>query len=71
MKSFNAKIFAKRLKESRLERKITQKQLAKRIGLLESNICHFEKGDRVPNLRNLYKLCAALNISADYLLNIE
>jgi transcriptional regulator with XRE-family HTH domain len=71
MKNFNAKIFAKKLKESRLDRKISQRELAKRTGLLASNICHFEQGNRLPNLRNLYKLCVALNISANYLLNIK
>ena len=63
--------FGKRVKESRLAIDLTQAELAKRAGLQESWISHFEVGRRKPSIRNLLKLSDALNVSADYLLGRE
>ena len=60
-----------RLKEIRLERGLTQKQLALAIGLTETALCNYEKGIREPSLGVLKALCTVLEVSADYLLGFS
>ena len=59
-----------RLKEIRLEKGLTQKQLAKAVGLTETALCNYEKGIREPSLNVLKQLCLALDVSSDYLLGL-
>lgn len=40
---------------------MTQKQLATDAGLWQSQVSHWESGDRVPDLPSLLKLAAALD----------
>lgn len=61
--------FGERLKCVREIRRMTQADLEKKIGLPPSNVSHFETGERLPGADNLRKLCLALNVSADYLLD--
>ena len=60
--------FAKRLREAREARKLSQTELGKKLGMPPSQICHFEAGKRRPSLDNIKRLLAVLNVSADYLL---
>lgn len=59
-----------RLKEIRLEKGLTQKQLALAVGLTETALCNYEKGIREPSLDVLKQLCIVLDVSADYLLGL-
>ena len=63
--------FGKKLKNLRLERKLTQKQLASLIGVKNSIISFYEIGDRVPSPEVIKKLALTLHVSSDYLLGIE
>ena len=49
----------------------SQKQLAEMLNISESNITNWKKGENLPSLDVLYKLCKILNESADYLLGLE
>lgn len=60
--------FKIRLKEVRKTRKLTQQELAEKMGIPVTSIAHFESGSRKPSLENFYKLIVVLNISADYIL---
>ena len=60
--------FAKRLREAREARKLSQTELGKKLGMPPSQISHFEAGKRRPSLDNIKRLLAVLNVSADYLL---
>lgn len=60
-------LFAARLKETRKEKKLTQKELGDRTGLAKSTICQFENGRNVPKIADAQKLAEALKISFDYL----
>lgn len=60
--------FAKRLRERRILLKLNQKDVARRSGLPPAAISHFETGRREPTMRNLKRLCRALNVSSDYLI---
>ena len=62
--------FSQRLKCAREIRGFTQSSLAKATGLNVSAISHFETGARSPNMKNLVKLCLALNVRSEYLLSL-
>jgi DNA-binding Xre family transcriptional regulator len=51
-------------------RDVTQQELSKKTGIDNTQLAHFEKGNRKPSMDNLRKLCEGLNVSADYLLGI-
>lgn len=57
-----------RLKAARKRRRLTQAQLADRMGLPTSSIGQFECGARQPSATNLVRLANALGVSTDYLL---
>lgn len=64
-------IFRERLKELKLEHKLNNVQLAKKIGTTGTTISRWENGSRVPNIESLKKLAMAFDVSADYLLGLE
>lgn len=51
--------------------KLTQKELAKRLNMDQSNITKWKKGENVPSLEVFFELCEILEVSADYLLGLE
>lgn len=65
------KIFCERLKELRLEKKLSKQQLAKEIGVSDVAISRWENNKRVPNIINLYALAEFFNVSSDYLIGLE
>lgn len=58
----------KRIKEKRIERKLTQEQLGEICELSSAHIGHIERGTRILSVDVLFKISQALNISVDYLL---
>ena len=62
--------FSQRVKEARTTKKLTQKELAERIGTTESNINNYEKGRNKPTTDMLVKICLELDESADWLLGL-
>ena len=60
-------MFAKKLKELRAEKNLTQKQLAEKLILSKNSICEYEKGRSEPNIETLIKLADILDCSIDYL----
>ena len=60
--------FAERLKELRIENKLTQKRLAELAGINQSMIARWENGENEPLASYIPKLAEALNCSCDYLL---
>jgi transcriptional regulator with XRE-family HTH domain len=64
-------VFQHRLRERRLLMKMTQSQLAKKIGVHGSTISFWETGDRNrPTLLELMSLAQALHCSVDWLLGM-
>lgn len=47
---------------------ITQKELARRTGIAETNISAYKTGDRYPKTETLVTLCSALGVSIDWLI---
>ena len=56
-----------KLKQARLEKKISQDELAKRIGVSRQTINMIENGSYNPTLQLCIKLCKELNKTLDQL----
>lgn len=65
------KIFAERLKELRLESKLSQRQLAEKIGMSDKAVSLWEKGERVPSLEAASLIAKFFKVSIDYLAGFE
>ena len=59
---------AKRIKELRLDKGISQEELAHRSGLSRTGMGFLETGKRWPRLDTMMKVAEGLNISVDELL---
>lgn len=60
-----------KLKSLRIEKKLTQKQVADRIGLAISAVSSYESGSRYPSYDVLVKLARIFHVSTDYLLGMS
>lgn len=60
-----------KIKELRLEKKLSQKELATIIGCNQTAIGKYERGDLEPNINTLTLLSKYFNVSIDYLIGIE
>lgn len=63
--------FCERLKELRLEKNLSYRQLAKQTGFSDVALGKWEKGIQVPTIQTLITLCKFFNVSADYMLGLE
>ena len=63
--------FGCKLKELRTGQKMTQQQLADRIGVAKSVVSYYESGDRYPSYDVLIRIAHVFHISTDYLLDFE
>ncbi|MCL2773738.1 MAG: helix-turn-helix domain-containing protein [Oscillospiraceae bacterium] len=63
--------FGKRLKKLRLEKNLTQEQLAQRIGLTASVVSAYEIGLRYPAYDTLICLASIFGVTTDYLLCVN
>lgn len=59
-----------KLRSLRIENKLTQKQVADRIGLAISAVSSYEAGTRYPSYESLIKLSRMFHVSTDYLLGL-
>jgi DNA-binding XRE family transcriptional regulator len=50
---------------------MTEKALADKVGIAQSTIASYKKGDRLPNLITFAQICAVLKISAAEILGLE
>jgi len=63
--------FGNRLRELRDSKKMTQKQLAERLGLTKSVISAYETSMRYPSYDVLVRIASIFRVSTDYLLGME
>lgn len=59
-----------KLRNLRIEHKLTQAQVAERIGLAPSAVSSYESGDRYPTYDTLITLARMYHVSTDYLLGV-
>lgn len=64
-------MYGKRLKELRIEKGLTQKELAKKINTTQSTIGKYEREELQPNVEIIIQICKLFNISSDYLIGLE
>ena len=60
--------FQKRLAELRTLNKMTQKEVAERLGISQPSYIRYENGSAEPTLENLIKLADLFDVSLDDLL---
>ena len=60
----------KRLKELRLEKNLTQKEVADALKINAVTYLHYEKEQREPPLKLLAEMAAFYDVTVDYLLGI-
>ena len=60
-----------KLKALRTAKKMSQTELAERIGIAKSVISFYESGDRFPSYDVLIKIARIFNVTTDYLLDVE
>lgn len=63
--------FSRRMAARRRRRKLSQAKLAVLIGTTQAFVCQLERGTRIPSLKLLAKLAAALSTTPDALLRPE
>lgn len=63
--------FGKTLKLLRTSQKMTQQQLATRLGVAKSVVSYYESGDRFPSYDVLIGISRTFHVSVDYLLGVE
>ena len=68
MVMYSAEILGKNIKQIRLERNMTQAQLAQKLHITSQNISKWENGLCLPDVNNLCLLATALEVTTDRLL---
>ena len=63
--------FGDRLRDARLQKGLTQEQLAQQIGVAKSTLTGYEKGNREPDVFKIKKILEVLEVDSDYLLGID
>lgn len=64
-------LFAKRLRELRKEKGLSQVQLGELLGYGDTAISSYETGRNEPSYTDLIRICKVLDVSADYILGIS
>ncbi len=60
-------MIGKNIKSIRIKKKLTQKQLAEKVGVSVKTISHWENGYSAPNISGITKLKKSLGVSYDEL----
>ena len=64
-------LFAKRLRELRQEKNLSQAELAAKLGYGYTAISNYENGRNEPSFSDFIRICELLDVSADYILGIS
>lgn len=64
-------IFSEKLKELRLEKRLTQLQLAERLHISKAMISSYETGVRLPSYDVLVKIASLFGVTTDFLLGLN
>lgn len=59
------------IQEARKKAKLTQKELAEKVGIATITVQQYERGDRTPKIETLQKIAQALNIDVGVLYGVE
>lgn len=64
-------IIGERLKEARINMKMSQETLGSILGVSKVSICGYETGTRTPNMKNFLKLIEILDLDVKYVLGLD
>lgn len=64
-------IFSKNLRNARINKKVSQKKIAKYLDLTESGYAHWEQGRTEPDTNTIIKICKILEISPNELFGYD
>lgn len=53
------------------KRMFTSKLLAEKIGVNRITLWHYEKGEKLPRMETLNRICHVLNINPDYIMGFS
>lgn len=63
--------FYENLRNARLRKGLSQKELAEKLGVARSSYCMYESGDREPNIITILKIADLLDVSTNELLGYD
>ena len=63
--------FGDKLRALRMEKKLTQNDLAARLGIVGASVSSYEKSKQYPSVEVLIQLCQIFDVSADYLIGLS
>lgn len=61
------KLCGERIKDARIEKKLTLEKLSEQIGISRNFLWEIEAGRKAPAIQTLYCISKALNLSVDYI----
>ncbi len=64
-------IFGEKLKELRLERKLSAVKLGEAIGVRDTTILRWENGTMSPSINALFLVCEFFGVTPNYMLGFE
>jgi len=64
-------IIGERLKEARVNMKMSQETLGSMLGVSKVSICGYETGTRTPNMKNFLRLIEILDLDVKYVLGLD
>lgn len=64
-------VFANRLRELRIAKKLSQTELAEKLGVSRGSISFYENGERTADIDFIYKIAQFFNVSTDFLLGYD
>lgn len=59
------------MQKARVEKGLSQKQLADLLSMTRGCYAHYEQGIREPTIAVIVKMCRVLEISSDYLIGLS
>ena len=68
---FDTMSIAKRIKQARIDKNMTQLQLADAMGVSYQAVSNWERGNSMPDISKLADLCATLDLTVNELLGME
>ena len=64
-------VFSQRLKDIRIDNSLSQRDLAKELGVSQASIARWENGLQTPNIEYLKAIAILFKVTTDYLLGLE
>ena len=68
---FDTMQIAKRIKQARIDKNMTQLQLADAMGVSYQAVSNWERGNSMPDISKLTDLCSTLGLTVDELLGVK